>query len=264
MRLLRARHAWPEKAGFDLNRAKGLDEYIFVHLWQPITVFIKGERYETKSNAVILFDRNTPYGLYSPKCTLEHDWFHFVGDDVEKLIAECGLKFNEIYYPKNCSFITEIVKNLEAENYSREPFCDSVISAELTILFSLIGRNVAGQPDESEVDYKLERAIKELRSKMFISLDKPWSVGDMAREVGICESRFYSAYKSIFKVSPNRDMITARIEHAKRLLEQNNALPVAELSALCGYENQYHFIRLFKRIVGCTPKKYAIMQRNGV
>lgn len=262
MQLLQARHAWPEKAGFNLNRTKGLDEYIFIHLWQPITVYIGNTRFDTRSNATFILDRNTPYRLYSPDFTLEHDWFHVIGDDIAPLVQARGLSFNTIYYPKNCGFITETVKALEAELMAQANFSDEVIAAELNVLFSLIGRNLLRQLDESEIDYKLERELKELRGSMFVELDKSWSVSDMARELGLSESRFYSVYKSAFKVTPNRDLITARIEHAKRLLEQDDTLPISELSVLCGYKNQFHFIRLFKRAVGCTPKKYALSVRG--
>ena len=84
----------------------------------------------------------------------------------------------------------------------------------------------------------------------------------MAKDLGISESKFYTVYKSIFNVTPNRDLITARIEKAKRLIESSNGITVKNLARECGYLNEFHFIRIFKKTVGMTPKKYAIFIRN--
>ena len=114
------------------------------------------------------------------------------------------------------------------------------------------------QNEETSEDIKADvyEAFKRLRIDAFANLTEDPSVSEMARNVHLSESRFYALYKQIFGISPKSDLIIARIERAKSLLEQNK-YSNAEVAALTGYTNEYHFIRQFKRIEGITPKEYA-------
>ena len=80
----------------------------------------------------------------------------------------------------------------------------------------------------------------------FSSLEEEISVPQMARRVGLSESRFCVLYKSLFGIAPMRDIIYARIERAKNLLSART-YSVSEVAKLAGYTNEYHFIRQFKR-----------------
>ena len=84
----------------------------------------------------------------------------------------------------------------------------------------------------------------------------------MAEQINLSESRFYVLYKAIFKTTPNQDLIIARMDYAKRLLSQNNTMPIFDVALKCGYSNEFHFIRQFKKHVGITPKKYALLHRG--
>ena len=54
-----------------------------------------------------------------------------------------------------------------------------------------------------------------------------------------------------------RDWITGlRMEYAKRLLVQYQALTVADVAEKSGFQSPSHFIRLFKENAGCTPVKW--------
>ena len=54
-----------------------------------------------------------------------------------------------------------------------------------------------------------------------------------------------------------RDWITGlRMEYAKRMLVQYQALTVADIAEKSGFQSPSHFIRLFKENAGCTPVKW--------
>jgi AraC family transcriptional regulator of arabinose operon len=80
----------------------------------------------------------------------------------------------------------------------------------------------------------------------------------MAEIVNLSESRFYVIYKTLFKTTPNQDLIVARMDYAKSLLAQNKNVAITDVAQECGYANEFHFIRIFKKNVGMTPKKYAM------
>jgi len=50
-----------------------------------------------------------------------------------------------------------------------------------------------------------------------------------------------------------------RMHHAKALLK-NTDLPITEVCFRAGYRNLSHFLRVFKKNVGATPKEYRKMR----
>lgn len=262
MEISRIRHAWPEKKGFNLYRRNGMDEYTFLHFWKPVYMLVDGETILTKPNAVIIIGKHVPHHFYSPDTDLVHDWFHFDGEDAADFIAASGLKTDTVYYPKNCGFITDIVKTMEGELFGAEKHSEEIMLSYMAILFRLIDRHEDETENDFNIDYQTQVDFKMLRNRIFSNLDKNWTIRHMAEQIILSESRFYVLYKAIFKTTPNQDLIIARMDYAKRLLSQNNTMPIFDVALKCGYSNEFHFIRQFKKHVGITPKKYALLHRG--
>jgi AraC family transcriptional regulator of arabinose operon len=51
------------------------------------------------------------------------------------------------------------------------------------------------------------------------------------------------------------DVISSKIEKAKEVLT-GTTCTVNQVAAMCGYDNEEHFMRQFKKIVGMTPTAY--------
>ena len=62
--------------------------------------------------------------------------------------------------------------------------------------------------------------------------------------------------KTTYNMSFRDWIVGLRIEYAKRLLTQFQALTVVDISEKSGFQSPSHFIRLFKENVGCTPVKW--------
>ena len=65
----------------------------------------------------------------------------------------------------------------------------------------------------------------------------------------------YGEYKQFFGLSCQQDMINARLKFAKYYL-QNSDMNIGSLAGFCGYENELHFMRQFKKFTGLTPSEY--------
>ena len=53
------------------------------------------------------------------------------------------------------------------------------------------------------------------------------------------------------------DVLQRRIEYAKYLLSSTD-FTIYSISTMCGYANDVHFMRLFKKATGTTPSEYRI------
>lgn len=84
------------------------------------------------------------------------------------------------------------------------------------------------------------------------------AVNQVVDRSGIPERSLKRRFKSATGVSLIEYIQNLRIEEGKRLLE-TGLLPVEEISAEVGYSDASFFRRLFKRLVGLTPRTYRRM-----
>lgn len=83
------------------------------------------------------------------------------------------------------------------------------------------------------------------------------SIEEIAAQSHISAGYFRRIFKEQFSISPKKYILNARIGHAKELLYGNPNLSITEISLLCGFTNVYHFDRMFRAQVGCSPSEYA-------
>ena len=62
-------------------------------------------------------------------------------------------------------------------------------------------------------------------------------------------------FKSVFRVTPHRYLISVRLRHAAELLKQTR-MPVHEITWQCGFENVSAFCRAFKLEYGIQPDRF--------
>lgn len=73
-------------------------------------------------------------------------------------------------------------------------------------------------------------------------------------------SRLFRRHEGL---SFNDYLTRVRIEAAKRLMSENPAMPLKEVAALSGYQDQFYFSRVFKAEVGQPPSEYASSLKPG-
>ncbi len=244
------RHEWPEKAGFVLDRPNGPSEYIFLHYFNPVDLLCKNEVIRTKPNACIVILANKPQWFKSEQ-PLIHDWFHFTGD-VEKGMEKYNLLPDTVYYPYDSLEITGIVRKMESEFFTDSQYSKKLCELYIEQIFIMMARSDDSSASAYNVKKNISEKVEQVRKKMFSTPWEKWPVEKMAKLAELSESRFYTVYKSVYKITPKRDLIIARIEKAKNLL-QTEDYSVNETADALGYSSVYHFIRQFKSVTGVTP-----------
>ena len=78
------------------------------------------------------------------------------------------------------------------------------------------------------------------------------SLEELASVCDLSVSYFARGFKNGTGVSPHRWLIEMRLEKAKDLL-LNTKMPLAEVAVACGFADQCHLTRKFRRATGDTP-----------
>jgi AraC family transcriptional regulator len=94
-----------------------------------------------------------------------------------------------------------------------------------------------------------ERRAKEAMSA---NLDKDISIAQLASECGLSSSHFARAFRQATGWPPHRWLLERRLETARDLL-LNSQMPLQKIANACGFSDQSHLSRTFRRMVGTSP-----------
>lgn len=242
------RHAWPERAGFVIDRPAGHPHYTFLHFCSSVEILAGGLRQTAPPHACILYAPGTPQ-FFSSAGPLLHDWFHFTGD-LPKGLFDC----DTLHMADTGFFITELVREMEAEYAAGRLHSQLMLDIQVKELLIRLCRSEAGGP--APVLYsEAEEPLRRLRQQMLTHLSEPWPVERMAKEVHLSQSRFFDLYRLYYGKSPVDDLISAKIDAAKTALAFSTE-PIAALAERLGYRHLCHFIRQFRQRTGTTPAAY--------
>lgn len=134
-------------------------------------------------------------------------------------------------------------------------------SLEATSLLTglLSGLNQPVEPDSPTSDPRVLEVIRWLHEPENAGLGRV-TVAQLARLAHMGESAFRGAFTKATGESPRRYLENLRIERAARMLLDGDAA-VAVVAAAVGYEDPYHFSRVFKRVKGRPPSEFRRLAR---
>ncbi len=78
---------------------------------------------------------------------------------------------------------------------------------------------------------------------------------ELAEQVPLSVSHFCRAFKESFGTTPHMYIIRLRLELAQRLM-QTTQEPLSQIALACGFADQAHLSKLFRRYVGETPNAW--------
>lgn len=95
----------------------------------------------------------------------------------------------------------------------------------------------------------------DLKAYMDENYDKPHSMEEHARNLGMSLTSFKRNFSKVFSDTPNNWINKKRLDKAAFLLSTTD-YTITEICFLVGFESLSHFIKLFKNTYGLTPGHY--------
>ena len=125
----------------------------------------------------------------------------------------------------------------------------------------LVRGHSSASPAESarrRLEYsRLNKAIDYMQANLAESID----LAAIASAAGLSPSYFARQFRTTTGTAPHQYLMRLRIERAQRLLSETDS-PVVEIALACGFANQEHLTRLFKRRHAVAPAAYRRIRRT--
>ena len=113
------------------------------------------------------------------------------------------------------------------------------------------------QRQEAREKHRRGSSIEKIITYMRENYKKELSVSECARRANLSETHFRRLFKQHTGRSPKEFLISLRISEAKELLSRGAS--IKETALLVGWEDEFYFMRIFKKINGISPGRF---QRN--
>lgn len=149
--------------------------------------------------------------------------------------------------------VTEAFEEMYAR--ANEGYSDATLlrmSTSLSALLSLLKwRQRSPGTHTRGTEEKIYRSIEFMREH----LGEPLRLGELARAVGMSVPYYSTQFKRMNNTSPIRYFIHLKMKRACELLD-GSSQSVAEIAPQVGYSDPFHFSRIFKQVVGKSPRQY--------
>ena len=246
---------------FNRSYPDGYEDYSLLLIKTESYFEVGGEVLDFPPNTTMIYGMHSPvhYGCQNPR--YNDDWIHFElhGED-EDLLRKLAI-------PVDCPFtlpylgaLTDYVRLIVQEKLSAHSHSRQVIDSLMRALLYSLASQLHAVPD-SNTNHKYYYPMNELRIEILNAPYQKWDTPQLARKLHLSISHFQHLYKQFFGTTCIQDIIQARIKHAQLYLCISE-MSVSSLASFCGYDNELHFMRQFKKLTGMTPSQYRETHRR--
>ena len=97
--------------------------------------------------------------------------------------------------------------------------------------------------------------LRKVRSYVDCHIAERISVADLSALISLSGAHFSRAFRRTCKESPHAFVVRRRLELAARYLLETDA-PISDIALRCGFADQAHLCRLFRRARGISPASW--------
>ena len=163
---------------------------------------------------------------------------------------------NTVLHCPDAAFLKTVFQQLTAAFFGNGSRRSDLIGFLLkAALIRLSESGAAGtQAAQSAADPRYAELVR-LREKIYANPQERWTVEMLCSEVNMSRSYFQLLYREAFGLTCIADVINCKMNRARELLTATG-YTIAHIAQLCGYDNEEHFMRQFKKNNGVTPTVY--------
>ncbi len=244
-------------SGYSIRRSPDMNGFMLILMKSSGEFTFDGITEKADRDTVVIYDKNSVQEYSADGGVFIYDLLKLDTEGDGDFFDSLEIPVNTLIRYTDADFISEIIRNIANEFYSvgakRTKMIDSLLK---TLLIKVSEVNAIRDTTTAQQNVDPHYSILiELRERIYRNPQLKWNVDVMAADVNMSRSYFQHIYRELFGVSCISDVISAKIEKAKEILSETSCT-VSQVSAMCGYDNEEHFMRQFKKLVGVTPTAY--------
>lgn len=234
---------------FLIDRPNGSGDNLIIIFKTPSVIRQNGVIQTVPAGSAVVYSKGEPQYYGAAGAEYINDWVHFDCDERDTFFDKIRLPFNTVLHI-SAGGTEDILNMLSLEQVSGGENSGECVDLLLRLLLAKLG-GAGGSPRGNFRSVSL----KALRAEIYRDPASCKSIAELSARLALSPSYFQSLYKKEFGVSCYEDVLSARLERAKYYLA-DTALSVKNIAELCGFENDTHFIRQFRRRTGMTATQF--------
>lgn len=245
-----SRHRLP----VNIIKKEGVPNYVLLLVRTAAFFDLNNSQIDTEPNTFVLYNKNAyrHYGSLTP--SYDDDWIHFDLSGNDALLEQLHIPFDTPICLPNMPVLSHYVYLIVKERHTSGPNSPQIQDALMrALLYNLDGQLALLTSRGSGCKY--DQQLNDLRSRIRNAPHEKWTIETMAKSVHMSPSYFQHLYKELFGVPCMQDVIQARLDRAKFYLDTTD-MAIQSVSVICGYDNELHFMRQFKKFEGMRPSEY--------
>ncbi|NEQ69004.1 MAG: AraC family transcriptional regulator [Symploca sp. SIO2D2] len=179
------------------------------------------------------------------------------------ILSPSASPHQKVFYAPSELF-TRLLDSIQNEQDRQQPFSTQIQDSLLQTLFwrvlNQLDPRTLSQPFQQQSSDQL--FLQRLYALIERNIHKKLSVSEIAEELKIGRSSLAKRCQHLLGEAPSKIFASSKIRHAALLLSQPD-VSVKEVSYRLGFQNQYHFSRVFKSIMGYPPSEARNRGSNG-
>lgn len=233
-----------------------LRDYLVLLVKSESWHYINDQKVLVKPNMIIIYPPNSFIHYGCDNCGYNDDWIRIrIEQQEDNPFTGLDIPFSTPLYPHDFYRLSQYVLLLSDAFINPQKNTPKIVESLLTAFLYDLEADVAAN-SAKPVD-KYYSAFSQLRTSIYNNPASATSIPELAKSMLLSVSYFQHMYKNYFGCSCQQDIITARLKIACFYLSTTD-MTVSDIAYFCGYENDIHFMRQFKKNIGMTPSEYRI------
>ena len=235
----------------------GADGTLLLLAAAPMDLTLNGRTLTAASGDAVIIAEHTPFSFAPAEQTLFYDWVLFRQGGERSFYRSLQLPENKLLRFADTAFLSALLEQLCAEFYGANARRSDMLEYLLKVLLIRMaetGGPVAEQAAAERSDPHYADLVR-LREKIYADPQEKWTVERLCAELNMSRSYFQLVYRETFGMTCIADVINCKMNLARELLT-STSYTVSHIAQLCGYDNEEHFMRQFKKHNGVTPTVY--------
>jgi AraC family transcriptional activator of mtrCDE len=213
-------------------------------------VYLPNREWTVIRDQLLIVPAGTPFGYFPQSDHWRFIWIHLPAEERWRHLHQRGVVVRDTVMTGPLERLTV---DFLRESRGRGPSAvrASALYAELIELY--VNRELG--VSDIEVDTDLHNLLNHTWDKVSKDLKRPWTVENLAFEMGLSASHFYRVVRENLHTSPMKMVTRLRMERAQELLIMHD-VPIAVIADQVGYSNPFAFAMAFKKFSGVTPGQF--------